>query len=91
MTDGDPWFAFLDGRQVNIGPERWCAEVLGIHDYSGEYWIQLGPADHPDRSVVIRCHHSQSGDGVLRALQRCPGEVRMEIKYFPRIIDARHE
>jgi hypothetical protein len=85
----DDWFAFFDGREIDVGSQRWRAVVLAIHDQDGDLWIQISPSDDADRSIVVRCRPSQSTDSVLDALRRYRGDVNGGVTRLPRIIDAR--
>jgi hypothetical protein len=50
----DWWCRVLDERTVDVGVERWRAEVVGIHSDAHHLWIQLRSAADWAQSVVLK-------------------------------------
>jgi hypothetical protein len=59
------WFAALDQRCFVAGPERWVAEVVGIHLDGIDVWIQLESAVGSLRSLIL---HVTQGTGLHEAI-----------------------
>ena len=58
----------LDLQLIGTGPDRWIAEVCGVHELPGETWIQLAAAGNPMLNVLLRLPARASAAQALAAL-----------------------
>jgi hypothetical protein len=65
----DTLFAMLDGQMIRGRKAEWRAEVVSILPEDGVTWVQIGPAQHPAMSVVLRLDAQQPADLALEALR----------------------
>jgi hypothetical protein len=80
IEDSDRLFFTLDRRA--IGPDGWTMHVLGIHADEQGWWIQVGRADDPSISVVVRATAKVTAERVLAALDSWhPVSADLEIRY----------
>ena len=69
VTARDALFAMLDGQIVRGRTGAWRAEVVSIVAERDVTWVQIGPAQDPTTSVVLRLHDGQRPEQVLAALR----------------------
>lgn len=69
VTARDALFAMLDGQIIRGRTGAWRAEVVSIVAERDITWVQIGPAQDPTASVVLRLHDGQRPDQVLAALR----------------------
>jgi hypothetical protein len=77
----DTLFAMLDGQIIRGRKAEWRAEVVSILPDDGVTWVQIGPAQHPAMSVVLRLDAQKPADAdqaleALRAWTDLPEERR---------------
>jgi hypothetical protein len=71
LTTCDYWFAALD-QQVIQGPAAWRLDVIGIHQYGRDLWIQVAIPGDDNRTVVIHCRDLQPVADVMAAIRATP-------------------
>ncbi len=54
MTVADWWFAGLDQRPFTVSNVLWTMQVAGVHLDRFHTWIQIGFAEDPGSSLVLR-------------------------------------
>ena len=69
VTARDALFAMLDGQIVRGRTGAWRAEVVSIVAERDVTWVQIGPAQDPTASVVLRLRDGQHPEQVLAALR----------------------
>ena len=69
ISSMDALFAMLDGQIIRGHKAEWRAEVVSILPEDGVTWVQIGPAEHPAMSVVLRLDAQQRADLALDALR----------------------
>jgi hypothetical protein len=70
--DADAWFAALDSRVMQVGPETCIMQVLGIHVSPSGLWIQASCADDSSMNVVLVVSATTRIDDVLERLRTEP-------------------
>ena len=65
----DALFASLDGQIICGRTGAWRAEVVSIVAERDVTWVQIGPAEDPALSVVLRLNDGQKPDQALAALR----------------------
>lgn len=70
--DADAWFAALDNRLLQLGPDTYIAQVLGIHISHSGLWIQVSCAEDPAMNVVLVVSATTRIDDVLERLRTDP-------------------
>jgi hypothetical protein len=84
VTTEDPWFAAIDGQEIDLPdsePRR--LHVEGIHESGNELWMQIAPLADWDHGILLHCWRSQSPYAVL-ALVR----TMLKRSARPKFIDA---
>lgn len=88
LTAADYLFIRLDRQRVVGRAITWVIEILGIVVEGRDAWVQMAPAGHPSRSVVVRMSSLEgAADRALSALRTwsdTPFDHRR-----PRVVDAR--
>jgi hypothetical protein len=80
VQESDRLFFTLDRR--TIGPDGWTVHVLGIHADESGWWIQVGRADDPSVSVILRASSRVTVDRVIAALEAWhPVSADLEIRH----------
>lgn len=69
LSPRDVLFASLDGQLIRGRDWEWRAEVVSIVDDSDMLWVQIGPAQDPTVSVVLRMDGGQPAERALAALR----------------------
>ena len=69
LSPTDALFAKLDGQIIRGRRAAWRAEVVAIMAEHDETWVQIGPAQRPALSVVMRLDGEPQADRVLEALR----------------------
>jgi len=69
LSATDLLFAMLDGQIIRGRNEAWRAEVVSILAKRGETWVQIGPAERPARSVLLRMTSERCADLAIEALR----------------------
>jgi hypothetical protein len=67
LPSADRFFVGLDQR--SIGPSGWTALVLGVHADERGLWIQVGRADNPEVSLVLRAPYDVPIERLVSALE----------------------
>ena len=81
VPDADRFFIALDQRP--IGPTGWVALVLGIHSDDRGWWIQVGRADNPSVSVVLRTPLDITVDRLVAALESWrPTSADLDVRHL---------
>ena len=65
----DTLFTRLDGQWIHGQRARWRTEVMSITFDGTVTWVQIGSADDPVTSVVLRMRDGQRADLALTALR----------------------
>lgn len=65
----DALFERLDGQLIRARDRAWRTVVVSIVDERDVTWVQVGPADDPSTSVVLRLHDHQHPELALAALR----------------------
>ena len=88
LTASDLLFIRLDRQRVVGRAITWVTEILGIFVEGRDAWVQVAPAGHPSRSVVVRMSPREGAVeralSALRAWSDTPFDHRR-----PRVVDAR--
>jgi len=87
LSSTDALFAMLDGQIIRGRKTAWRAEVVAILAEEGGTWVQIGPAQRPALSVVMRLDRDPQADLVLEALrewtdlpeERRPGRIDLSL------------
>ena len=69
LSARDALFASLDGQIIRGRSGAWRAEVVSIVAERDVTWVQIGPAEDPALSVVLRLNDGQRPDQALAALK----------------------
>lgn len=69
LSARDALFASLDGQIIRGRAGAWRAEVVSIVAERDVTWVQIGPAEDPALSVVLRLNDGQRPDQALAALK----------------------
>ncbi|MEQ1908214.1 MAG: hypothetical protein ABMA15_05295 [Vicinamibacterales bacterium] len=69
LSARDALFASLDGQIIRGRSGAWRAEVVSIVAERDVTWVQIGPAEDPSLSVVLRLNDGQRPDEALAALK----------------------
>ena len=69
LSARDVLFASLDGQIIRGRAGAWRAEVVSIVAERDVTWVQIGPAEDPALSVVLRLNDGQRPDQALAALK----------------------
>jgi hypothetical protein len=54
VSTADAWFVALDRRSLIVGPLQLTMQVLGVHVDAIHTWIQIGLAEYPGSSLLLR-------------------------------------
>jgi hypothetical protein len=63
------WFRVLDNRQIDIGPRRVTARVVGIHSDGREAWIQISASRVPGHGLVLHLSEWTTLEQVTTAMK----------------------
>ncbi|MGE3957893.1 MAG: hypothetical protein AB7H96_14335 [Vicinamibacterales bacterium] len=69
LTRDDSLFAMLDGQVIEGRRGTWRAEVVSILSEPTQTWVQIGPAQRPAMSVLLRLGLGQRAEQALAALR----------------------
>ena len=69
VSTRDALFARLDGQIIRGRSGAWRTEVASIVAERDATWVQIGPAEDPSLSVVLRLNDGYQPDEALSALR----------------------
>lgn len=72
------WFNALDQRRIRVRSGRWVVQVTGIHTDGADLWIQIAPAGHLTRSLVVHVSVQTTIDEAVAALEAAWSERRTD-------------
>jgi hypothetical protein len=78
------WFRVLDNRQIDIGPRRVTARVVGIHSDGREAWIQIASKRVPGHGLVLHLSEWTTLEQVTSAMRGWS----VQTVHYPRVVSV---
>ena len=78
------WLKLLDHRQIDVGPRRVIARVVGIHSDGHELWIQISSSRVPGYGLVLHLSHWTTVEQVTAAMKGWS----IEAFRYPRVLSV---